>query len=364
MKINKIRLRNYRNYQNLQLDLEHGVHFIIGKNAQGKTNLLEAIFYLSTTRSHRIQEDKELIREGEASFVIDSFIKKEDTSLEQRICVDEKGKHLFIYHTPVRKVSDFIGEFNAVMFCPDDMRLFHSSPKVRRKFMDMELSKMSKQYTSTLNSFYRLLKERNACLKQETINQDFLQVLTQQMIQYEIVIIKQRYQFLLNLMKYCKPFYEELSQDQTILSFDYMSCVPYKQEEVMMEELKKKYEKALPRDLMVKQTTVGIHKEDFMWLLNGKKVESFASQGQKRSILLSLKVGIVHMIHSVIKEYPVLLLDDVFSELDQFRRKKLLLFLPKEVQIFISSTELEEIPDLQDRAFYVWKVENGCISKQ
>ncbi len=364
MKIEKIRLRNYRNYRDVQLNFESGIHLIVGKNAQGKTNLLEAILYLSTTRSHRIQEDKELILNGQASFIIDSFVKKEDTSFEQRICVNEKGKNLFIYHTPIRKVSNFIGEFNAIMFCPDDMRLFHSSPRVRRKFIDMELSKISKQYTSTLTTFHKLLRERNSYLKKEKVDIEFLNILTEQMIHHQVLIIKQRHQFLWNLLKYCKRFYEELSQDHTELSFEYASCVPYDDLDIMEDTLRNKYKKTLDRDLLIKQTTVGIHKEDFMMLLNGKEIESFASQGQKRSVLLSLKVGMVHMIYSIIKEYPVLLLDDVFSELDAFRRRKLLISLPKEVQIFISTTEVMDIPCLEDRKFHIWKVENGCIRKQ
>lgn len=364
MIIQSLRVRNFRNYDQVQLEFDEGIHLITGKNAQGKTNLLEAILYLSTTRSHRCLEEENLIQDGKDAFFLDAEIKKGRKEVMIRANVNEKGKNLFIYQTPIKRVSDYIGEFNAVMFCPDDMTLFNASPKVRRRFIDIELSKISKLYTKTLNTAQKLLKERNAYLKREVIDKIYLEVLTEQLIAQELIIVKQRFRFLEDLWKCCTSFYEELSKDDTKLSYLYKSCIDYNNdEEKMKRALEKKYEEALERDIFLKQTTVGIHKEDFMFLINGKEICDYASQGQKRTVLLAIKIAIVHMVYALIKEYPVLLLDDVFSELDEIRRKKLLVSLPKEVQIFITTTELLQMHDIEHRHLTTWQVEQGTIRR-
>lgn len=364
MILQKLAMRNYRNYEKTDLDFEPGVHLITGKNAQGKTNLLEAIAYLSTTRSHRTSEDRDLIQEGKQAFVLRAAIKKQAKTMELRVALNEQGKNLYLYQTPIKRVSDFIGEFNAVLFCPDDMMLFQASPRVRRRFIDMELSKLSKSYTRVLNEAGKLLKERNAYLKQDQIDETYLSVLTEQLIEKQVVIMRQRQHFLDDLLDNCTAFYEELSRDHTTLSFAYHSCVPYSEDlDVLRQRLKERYVKNKERDRFMKQTTIGTHKEDFMFLINGRELSSYASQGQKRSVLLSMKIGIVYMIHSLIQDYPVLLLDDVFSELDEGRKQKLLTSLPKDVQIFISTTDVHEIPVIASRKYFVWQVEQGTISR-
>ncbi len=363
MRLTKLSLRHFRNYDTCDLSFDEGIHLFVGPNAQGKTNLLEAIAYLSTTRSHRTQNDRDLIQEGQEAFVIKAIVTKGRKLIEERLSLSAQGKNLFLNRTAIKRVSDFIGEMNAVLFCPDDMALFQASPRVRRRFIDMELSKLSKAYTRTLNEAARLLKERNACLKQEQVNEAYLQVVSERLIAAEVIIIRQRQHFLQDLLEHCRCFYANLSHDDTFLSFHYHCCVNYSEdEEQLKEQLRLKYEKARMRDQMMKQTTIGIHKEDFMFLINEKEVCSYASQGQKRSVLLALKIGMVAMIHALIHEYPVLLLDDVFSELDEQRRYKLLASLPANVQIFITTTELADIPIVAGRKYSVWKVKQGQVT--
>lgn len=363
MILKKLSLRNFRNYESIDLCFDNGIHILVGDNAQGKTNLLEAVSYLSTTRSHRCHDDQRLIKEGEEAFVIRSAIERNQKQMDLRVALNEQGKNLFLYQTVIKRVSDFIGEFNAVLFCPDDMALFQASPRVRRRFIDMELSKLSKAYTRVLNEAGKLLKERNAVLKQDHIDFTYLGILDEQLIEKQAVIISQRQRFLCDLLAHCSAFYERLSADHTSLSFQYHSCVAYSNDiEEIKERLRKKYEKNRERDCFLKQTTTGIHKEDFMFLINEKELCDYASQGQKRSVLLALKIGIVHMIYDLTGEYPVLLLDDVFSELDEKRRGMLLCSLPPEVQVFISTTDLKEIPMLEDRNYIVWKVAHGTLS--
>lgn len=365
MRISKIKLHNFRNYKNLCVEFSDGIHVIAGKNAQGKTNLLEALLYLSTTRSHRTNVDKDLIQENEEAFFIEATLHKVNKKEDLKITVNQKGKNLFIYQNPIKKVSDFIGEFNAVMFCPDDMSLFHDSPRVRRRFIDMELSKVSKKYVGTLYKATKLLKERNAYLKQNHIDETYLKIITDSLIEEEVIIIQQRYYFLEKLLQKCTLFYNELTEDQTNFNIVYHSCVPFSNNrEKIKKNLEEKYLKQLERDKYLKQTTCGIHKEDFTFMINGNDVNTYASQGQKRSVLLALKIGMIYMIHDIIHDYPVLLLDDVFSELDTYRREKLLTSLPSEVQIFISTTDTREAKKIKEfRKVTLWNVIDGNLQR-
>ena len=365
MILKQLRLHNYRNYDDLRVSFQNGIHILSGKNAQGKTNVLESILYISTTRSHRSNHDEDLIKEGQDAFFIKALISKENKQVDLQITVNDKGKNLFAYQNPVNKVSDFIGEFNAVMFCPDDMTLFNATPRVRRRFVDMELSKVSKKYVSTLFVAQKLLKERNAYLKQERVKKEYLDVITSQLIDAQVIVMKQRYFFLKQLLDKCQIFYKTLSQDETNITFTYDSCVEFHDDETILKQLlSEKYDKNLQRDMLFKQTTIGIHKEDFIFKMNDKEVATYASQGQKRSILLALKIGMVHMIYDIIHEYPVLLLDDVFSELDIYRRKELLHSLPSSVQIFITTTDVKEFESIEvNRPVYIWNIQQGKIDK-
>ncbi|MFV0381060.1 MAG: DNA replication/repair protein RecF [Breznakia sp.] len=358
MILKKLKLVNFRNYKNIILSFDYGIHFIVGNNGQGKTNLLESIYYLSCTKSHRLKQDKDLIYIGDEFFNVEGIIEKNKKEINIKCYVKEFGKNLFLYRNPVMKVSDFIGFFNAVMFCPDDMNMFNSSPKNRRKFIDLELGKLSKKYTKTLHSYYKLLKERNGYLKQAKIEEIYLDTLEDQMIDLQIIIMKQRYKFLNDILLKSKYFYEQLTNDKSMIRYEYISDVLCVDKEIDIKILlKEKYKKNRKKDIVFKQTTIGIHKDDFIFYINDKEVYKYASQGQKRSLLLSLKLGIVYIIYDILKEYPVLILDDVFSELDDYRRKRLLSLLPENIQIFISSTDVIKIES--NKKIKYWVVDQG-----
>ena len=229
----------------------------------------------------------------------------------------------------------------------------------------MELSKLSKTYVNTLFVAQKLLKERNRYLKQERVNKEYLDVVTMQLIEATMVVMKQRHHFLKQLLTKCAQFYKRLSNDGTQIEVIYESCVPYTEDEQLLRDrLTEKYEKSRERDLAMRVTSVGIHKEDFIFQINGREVATYASQGQKRSILLALKVGMIYMIEDIIHDYPVLLLDDVFSELDMDRRKELLHSLPNEVQIFISTTDIEEFKHLDiHQPITIWSIASGVMKQ-
>lgn len=362
MILEKIHLVHYRNYLNQSFSFSKGINYIVGKNAQGKTNLLESIYYCSTTKTHRNVEDVCCIMEGQDSFKIEADIVKKNRHTDMKIIYTKSGKNLFLYHNPIKKVSDFVGFVNVIMFSPDDMNLFSSQPKIRRRFMDIELSKCSKTYLFTLNEFYRILKERNAYLKNEHLNEDYLEILNEKCAHLESILIYQRNQFLHDLQKISQPFYEKLSSDQTSFSIVYKTFVKPDTVENMKNEIMKIYRDNIDRDIFLKSTEKGIHKDDFVLMIQGKNAEEFASQGQKRTILLSLKIGIVKLIERIIHDEPILLLDDVFSELDEKRRSDLMNLLPENIQIFISTTEM--IHKTYDREINTIIIENGNEKKE
>lgn len=360
MIIENLKIRNFRNYEDTYIQLQKGIHFITGKNGQGKTNLLESIYYLSCTKSHRTNDSKNVIRKNTPFFMLEANVLKNDRKFNVKCILNEEGKNLFFYHTPVKKVSDFIGTLNAVMFCPTDMNLFQSSPSVRRKFIDLELGKLSKTYTNTLNTYYKLLKERNAYLKKDSIDESYIQIIDEQMMALQITIIKQRKKFVDDMIKNSVSFYTQLSNDKTKIHCHYDSFVEYDEESKMHEQMRLKYKNNWEKDKLYKVTSVGIHKDDFIFMMNDQEVVSYASQGQKRSIVLALKLGIVKSIYLISKTYPIVLLDDVFSELDADRREQLLNLLDDDMQIFIASTDKILI---KNKLIHYWYVENGSIKR-
>ncbi|MEG0297908.1 MAG: DNA replication/repair protein RecF [Clostridium sp.] len=361
MIIKNIELRNFRNYKDIKLSLKQGINILYGRNAQGKTNLLEAILYLSTTRSHRTNDDVNLIKENEEFFSIKSEVEDQNKSYCIAATISKKGKNLSMYNNPIKKVSEFIGLINAVMFCPDDLYLFSSSPRIRRRFIDIELSKLSREYINALNCYAKLLKSRNVCLKSRNVDLILIETITKQMIDYEILILRERNKFLKKNVEIAQSYYKKLSDVETKLDYKYISNIEYSEDiDILKMNLVKAYEMTKERDLMTFQTNVGIHKDDFSIMLDNHDIGSYGSQGQKRSVIISMKLGIIDMIKEKINEYPILLLDDVFSELDQNRRKKLLELLPDKMQTLITTTEIEEFIEIKKEISY-FEVKDGCV---
>ena len=277
MRVLELELKNFRNIEEALLIPSAEMNVICGENAQGKTNLLESIYYCSTTKTHRNVDDVCCIYEGYDSFKIEAELIKKNRKIDLTAIYSKSGKHLYLYRNPVKKVSDFIGFVNAVIFSPNDMNLFSAQPKIRRKFMDIELSKCSKTYMFTLNEYYRVLKQRNAYLKNENINRDYLYVLDEKCAELQSIIIHQRYKFLQDLMNISLPFYEQLSLDHTKMSLAYKTFVNIDNQQKMKEDILKVYEDNFDRDLYLKTTEKGIHKDDFKIMINEKEAEEFGA---------------------------------------------------------------------------------------
>lgn len=343
MYLESVKLRNFRNYRNETVDFTEGMNVIVGDNGEGKTNLLESIYLLSTTRSHRNDDDKELIQFEEEFASIEGTVVYKDDRSKLTAILHKNGKTIMINNQPVRKNSEFIGRLNAVLFEPGDMDFFDDAPKIRRRMVDMELGKLSLSYMHSLSDYLKSLKERNAYLK-GNIDDVMLDTYTEMLYEPQIRIIKERNEFINKINSYLSYFYNEISGENHSIKMHYRSIVEEKNdEEKMKQTLSQIYANNRERDIYLKVTNNGIHREDYLFSLDGNDVSKYCSQGQKRMVLLALKMAIVQIIFQVKREFPVLLLDDVFSELDAGKRKNLYRLLPQTVQTIITTTDSDEI---------------------
>lgn len=338
MNIQKLNLTHFRNYSAASFSFEpDAIHVLWGKNAQGKTNLLEAIYYLSHLRSWRTLKNASLPEHGQENFILECQVESKKRREVLKTVYSASKKHLYRNQKPVAAFSEFVGIVNAVLFCPDDLSLFSDPPKSRRQFIDMELVKLSHSYTATLSQFQKLLKERSAALKSWKPDKTMIEAITAQMIERQDVLIRQRDAFISSLEKAAGQFLPIFSDGKETLRIRYKTCVDPK--EPVREQLEEQYRKTMDKDLMMKTTAVGIHKDDLEFYLDDRLITQTASQGQKRSVILALKLGLCEIIKEKSGQYPILLLDDVFSELDDSRRAALAEALPDEMQIFITTAE-------------------------
>lgn len=361
MKINHIELKNFRNYQDCSLDFNPFINIFIGKNAQGKTNLLEAIYLLSLSKSFKTNMIEEMIYFDEEFAKIQGQILSHEKNMNLEIVLSSFGKKAIINHKEIKKTSDYVGYLNVVLFIPEDLMLIKGSPKLRRKLMDMEISKISPIYMYNLNKYNQLLKERNKYLK--VLNDkhlgydEYLEVLSEQMAHLQVDIMKKRMEFVDVLDTIASQMYDYISLHKEKLHIEYKSH--YK--EISYDDIMNKYKKHYQRDIMYCQTQDGIQKDDMMMFLNGKDAVVYASQGQQRSIVLSIKIGLLELIKKEIGEYPILLLDDVLSELDDIRKTKLLNLIQDKVQTFLTSTSVDGIHhQVIDKAKKIY-IENGRV---
>jgi len=359
MIVQAVRLADFRNYENCEVAFSDNMNVFVGKNAQGKTNLLESIVFISTSRSHRNIEDQNMIREGADMARVMLRMKEEGVTTDLSGVISKEGKRLFIQKQPVKKVSEFVGRLNAILFSPTDFDLFEGSPKIRRRFMDMEIGKEVNGYVTLMNSYQKLLKERNLLLKEENVDRTYLEVLTDQLIRVSMKISAERRKFIRIINGYLQHNYETISEEQLPLELHYFSMIEENDDE---KKVRMKYDKCLERDIFLKQTSIGIHKDDFSFWMKGRNANEIASQGQKRMILLSCKAALIGYIRMISHREAVLLLDDVLSELDEVRQRNLLHLIPEGIQTIITTTNIEEIRSILPAKSRIFEIGEGKIA--
>lgn len=371
MYIKNLKLMHYRNYDRVDLSFDNKINIIIGENAQGKTNLLEAIYLLAFTRSYRTSKDKELIQWGQNYGKIEGAIVKRNQQFPLEIQLTSKGKVAKLNHLEQRRLSHYIGAFNIVMFAPEDLNLVKGSPQIRRRFIDMEIGQIQPVYIHHLRNYQKVLRQRNQMLKdlqrKKTTNLTMLEVLTEQLISHACEIIERRFLFLNLLRQWAIPIHKRISQDREILNILYAPTIDVSEEDskekisnIYWDKFKQNQTKEIDRGT----TLYGPHRDDLLFFINDHDIQKYGSQGQQRTTALSLKLAEIELIKQEIGEYPVLLLDDVLSELDQYRQSHLLDTIQGKVQTFVSTTSVSDIKHKTIEKADLFYVENGQITNQ
>lgn len=332
MLIRSVKINNYRNYNGALFELDPYLNIIIGKNGTGKTNLLESIVVISNTKSFRTNSDQDLIKKGTDYTRIDLSTDKD----EYRIVINKKNKSLYINNNLIKKTSDFIGRVNAVLFKPSDLELFTQSPSERRKLLDIEISKVSRRYILALLKYAHYLKEKNKLLKETEIDETLLSVINESMIPLIETIIEEREEFFKQINEHISQMYEKISGKKEEIKVIYKKCSE-------ISQIKEKIEESREKDFYYHYTTYGIHHDDYEFMMNGYNLNSIASQGQKRMVLIAFKFALIKYIQNITGQTPVVLLDDILSELDKDNQERLLNVIPQDSQVIITNTDINNL---------------------
>lgn len=346
MKINSLVLSNFRNYKDLKIKFDDKVNIFIGKNAQGKTNLLESIYYCCIGKSFKSTKDKELICWGEESAYIKLLANKKfrDEEIEIKLFSSQK-KSIQINKLPIKKLGELIGEINIVFFSPQELKLVRESPEERRKFMDIDISQNNKRYFYQLSRYEKILANRNKLLKNsKTIEvvKDTIDIWDRALVVSAKIIAFEREKFVKEITPYAQKAHSFLSGGKEQLSLVYKCGCGVSLDETFEKNMDKVLKKNLEKDFKLGYTTVGVHRDDIDIFLNDVEVKNFGSQGQQRTVGLSLKLAELENMYNINGEYPILLLDDVFSELDLDRQRRLLKFVDR-TQTFITCTDEKKL---------------------
>jgi len=346
--IKELSLKNFRNYDLSKINFNKNINIILGSNGQGKTSLIEAIYALSTTKSHRTSKDLKMVKFNENFALVSAMInrKSNDDDFELSLSISNKGKNAKHNGVPIQKLSDYIGTLKTVFFAPEDLELIKGAPNTRRKFLNMEIGQIDGLYIHNLNLYSKVLKQRNELLKnfiENETNQLMLEVLTEQLVEPLVYILEKRNWFIRELETYARTVHFFLTEEEEEISFKYISG--FNLEEISFENILGKYISSYPVDKKYRTTSLGAHRDDFALSLSGMNAHDFASQGQQRTSILSIKLAEVDLIRNFSRDYPVLLLDDVLSELDSNRQGKLLEYTKNKTQTFITTTSINGISD-------------------
>lgn len=369
MHIEQLRLTNFRNYDELSIEFDDKVNVIIGENAQGKTNLMEAIYCLAFTKSHRTAKEKELIQWDKEYAKIEGRVTKRNQAVPLEMIISTKGKKAKLNHLEQQRLSDFIGALNVVMFAPEDLTLVKGPPQTRRRFIDMELGQIQATYIYHLTQYQKILKQRNSLLKQlqrrEMTQVTMLEILTDQLIQHAAIILSKRFNFLKLLRKWAAPIHHQISQEQEQLEIIYDASIAVSEQDEQQQieaAFQEKFREIQDKEIERGTSLAGPHRDDLIFFVNGKDVQTYGSQGQQRTTALSLKLAEIELIHSEVGEYPILLLDDVLSELDDFRQSHLLNTIQGKVQTFVSTTSVDGIHHETLEKAEIFRVKNGTVT--
>lgn len=364
MRIKKIYLKNYRNYDMLQLDFSPTLNIIIGDNAQGKTNLLEAIYVLAVTKSFLSINDRGLIKFNNRYSIIKGILENKKKTDDLEIILNENGKVVQVNNKEIKKLSEYISKMNVVVFSAENIRMFKDSPSSRRKYFNIQISQINSKYLRVLNDYNVLLRQRNEFLKIIDLHKksdvDYLEVLDDKYATLSLEVCNMRKKFINDINRYLDSAFLGITGSSGI-KIRYISNVDFDSEEDVRQTLMQRIKNNLQKDIQYRMTFIGPHRDDFVFDLNGKNLSLYGSQGQIRSAMLALKLAEVNLFTDVVGDEPILLLDDIFSELDIDKKNNLLKKLDDSIQTIITTTDIENISENIRKKANIYKIENGKI---
>lgn len=357
MILKSVALSHFRNYDDLYMEFDKGTNILYGDNAQGKTNVLESIYVSGTTKSHKGSKDRELIQFGQEESHIRTVVEKGglDYQIDMHL-KKNKSKGIAINRIPIKKASELFGILNIVFFSPEDLNIIKNGPLERRRFLDVELCQLDKIYLYNLTKYNKILNQRNRLLKDINFKPELLDTLAvwdMQLVEYGKKIIQTRKEFVEELNAIVYEIHKKISGNKEELVLKY-------EPDVIAENMEAQLEKCKEKDLRFGQTSVGPHRDDLCFMIKGIDVRKYGSQGQQRSCALSLKLSEIELVKKSIKETPILILDDVLSELDS-NRQNFLLNSIHDIQTIITCTGLDEFVRNRFEINKIFKVVNGTV---
>lgn len=353
MWIKKIKINNFRNYDLQEINLEKNINIFYGENAQGKTNIIEAIFLCSMGKSFRAKRDKEMIQLNKENARIEIEFQKSDREGKIKIELANK-KSVLVNGIKIKKLSELLGNINVVIFTPDDINILKGGPQNRRKFLDIMISQLKPNYMHNLNLYLKTLEQRNNYLRQireENKDEKLLDIWDEKLAEYAVSISKYRNEFMTKIENKIKKIHHEITEYKEEIEIEYITECNEKEKYLQLLKQRRKL------DIIKGFTTKGVHRDDFVIYINEKKLDIYGSQGQHRTAILSLKLSELNIIYDEIGEYPILLLDDFMSELDQKRRNH---FLEKieNTQVIITCTDKI---DIENKNILIYNVKEGKV---
>ena len=362
LKVNSLKLKNFRNYDLLNVEFDGSTNIFYGNNAQGKTNILEALYLSGTTKSHRGTKDRDMIQFGYDESHLETVVEKKGIIFQIDMHLKKNSpKGIAINKMPIRKASELFGIVNLVFFSPEDLNIIKNGPAERRRFIDLELSQLDKVYLNNLSNYNRIVNQRNRLLKELSFGgkkelSDTLEIWEMQMVQYGERLIARRKEFVAQINEIIAKIHQKLTGGKESLQIIYEPSTG----DLPFEQALKRYR---DRDLRMKSTTVGPHRDDIGFLTGDMDIRRYGSQGQQRTVALSLKLAEIELVKQLIHDTPVLLLDDVLSELDSNRQNYLLNSI-HDIQTIITCTGLDEFVKNRFHINKVFFVREGTIAEQ
>ena len=355
MLIKNIKIKNFRNYNQEEINLEKNINIFYGKNAQGKTNIIEAIFLCSLGKSFRAKKDNEMIKLNEENAIVEIEYEKSDRDGKIKIEIGNK-KNIYLNGIKIKKLSELLGNLNIVIFTPDDINILKGGPQNRRRFLDIMISQLRPNYMHILNLYLKTIEQRNKYLRQikeEHKDENLLEIWDEKLAEYAVKIYEYRKEFIEKIIKKINIIHKNITNGEEQIELEYITECDNKEKYLQLLKERRKL------DIIKGFTTKGIHRDDFVIYINKKEIKIFGSQGQNRTAMLSLKLAELQVIYDEIGEYPILLLDDFMSELDRTRRKNFLENI-EGTQVIITGTEKLDIENLE---YLEYNVSNGKVLK-